>query len=151
MPSAIWLRAEFPVQRMRTRCFFMPALSIAARRATARLRLPRFHCVRLRGTDKGAHEFAVHLRRDLVEVDSLPRKKFACILDAIDSRWLNIDLLKSGGEQFFAVIILFDRASDATYPGEHALADLWQHFASCYNVGNGKSTAWLQHPKRFPQ
>ena len=68
--------------------------------------LSRFHC-----PYKRAHEFAVHLRRDRVHINSCGRQKLPRILHAINSRRLNRDLLESRRRQPVAILTFIQRAS----------------------------------------
>src|ERR1700758_4300856 len=130
MAAARIERLEFPVHRNRTlKCPCIansPTGSVTARRAAAGF----LRAARLNGSEKSAHELSVDLRSDGVHVDSLPREEFAGVVRAIDARGLDFNLCETGRRQLAAVIILFQCASDAAYPGQNALADFGQHVSA---------------------
>src|SRR5260370_22025449 len=76
--------------------------SVAARRSATRLFRDW-----LRGPDERAEELSIHLRGNRVDIDSLPRQKFARIFRPADTRWFNVDLLQSGVCHLVAIVILF--------------------------------------------
>ena len=73
--------------------------------------------------NESAHEFAVHLRGEGIHIEALPGEKFPRVLDAVDPRGFDFDLLKSGGQKFAAVFVLFESARDAAHPQQNALAN----------------------------
>src|SRR5579871_100113 len=119
----------------------MPAPLLAARRAAAGLRF--------NGADEGAHEFAVDLRRDFVDVDALTGEKLAGVFDAIDARGFEIDLIESDGPELGAIFVLLERTGDATDPGEHALANFGRHVTLGDHIGDGEAAAGFEHAESF--
>src|ERR1700716_2638048 len=81
--------------------------SVAARWTAAGLRRRDvwFYDAWFYGADKCTHKFPVDLRRDCLKIDALAGEKFAGILRAINTRWLDLDLLKSGCGQLAAVFV----------------------------------------------
>src|SRR5271166_3320381 len=70
----------------------VPRASVAARRTTASLLcVGWFH-----GAEEGAEKLSVNLRRDRVDVDSLPGEKFPRVLGAIDAGGFDFNLLDAG-------------------------------------------------------
>ncbi len=67
----------------------------------------------LGGPDEGAHELAVDIPGDRVDVDALARHQFASVLDPVNAGRLDANLLEAGGLQFRAVIVFLERARDA--------------------------------------
>src|SRR6202041_450400 len=103
------------------------------------------------GADEGAEEFAVHLRSDGVNVETLAGKKFAGVFDAINARGFNLGFRKSSVLEFAEIIVFFESARDASDPEENALANFGKHFAARHNVGDGEAAAWFQHAKSFAE
>src|SRR3954469_4655130 len=92
---------------------------VAAGRTAARL----LSSSGLHRADKCAQESPVHLRSDGVYVDAPPGQGLAGIFGAINAGRLQSDLLKPCSRKFRTVFILFQGASYASDPGQHALTD----------------------------
>src|SRR3981081_4340156 len=115
----------------------VPNASVAARRTTASL----LCADGFDGADERAHEFSIYLRRKRVDIDSLPRQKFAGIFRAVDACRLKSNLLKSGAAQLAAILALLQRSGDAAHPRQHALPNLRRHFAASHYIGHGEASA----------
>src|SRR5579885_211193 len=132
-PSAIWLRAELAVQRMRTR--FLLLIDVpSARKNERRPPPPHFHAAtapinetepsaaaapvsstatgtattcRLRGANERAHNSALNLRSNRVHIDPLPTQESARVFDVVHAGSFNPYVLKSGlGELRNVVVVL---------------------------------------------
>ena len=68
--------------------------------------------MRFDGANEGAHKFAVYFGRDRIHVDVLAGQELPSIFDAINSRWLNLNVLKSGSRKFRAILVLFERTGN---------------------------------------
>jgi hypothetical protein len=77
----------------------------------------------LRGANKRADEFAFHQRRDCIYVDAFTREKLPRIVDAVDARGLNIDVIEARCAKLLHVVGFFKSASDAAHPQLHAARD----------------------------
>src|SRR6516164_4100495 len=89
-PSAIWLRAEFPVQRIKTRFFIVLVLeenlfSGAATGCAA-------PCSGLGRTNKGTDELAPRLSCQVIDIEAAIRQKGSRVIDIVNPRGLNIDV-----------------------------------------------------------
>ena len=115
-----------------------------AGRAAARRLNGRFH-----RAHKRAHEFPVHLRRNGISIDPCLCQKLACVVHAIDARWLDFDRLETRAGKLCAVFALLECARDAADPKFDALANCRRHLAPDNHIGNCKSPAGFQHPKRL--
>src|SRR5712691_1630126 len=103
MASAIMERAEFPVHRNKTlKCPCIGISLVAAGWPAARV-----VSLWLYGPYESTHELAIHLRCDCINIDVLARKKFAGVLDAVDSSGFEVNLLKSGRCKLAAIFVLF--------------------------------------------
>src|SRR5262249_49474426 len=105
-----------------------------------------------RGLDrpnKGAHEFAVHLRSDGIYIKSVAGEKLAGILDAVDARRFNRHRSKPGRFKLLTVLCLFECAGNAADPQEQALADFRQHPSTRHDVRDGEPAAGLEYAKGF--
>src|SRR4029453_14766472 len=120
-PSAIWLRAEFPVQTTRTR-FLISFRSpfavkrqplVAAARATAR------RGGRLRGPDEAAHEGALDFPGQRVDVESFPRKKRPRIFAAVDTSRFDVDVIEAGFCELRDVLVVAQSPGHAPDPQLH--------------------------------
>ena len=100
---------------------------------------------------KGAHELAVHLRRDRVHIDAFPRKNLPRVFGAIDPCRLNVNLLESRGCELAAIFVLVRARPPHSRPTEARSGGSPAHFAPGHNIGNRKAAARLQHAKGFPQ
>ena len=98
---------------------------------------------RLDRADEGAHELAVDLRSDGIDIDALAGEKFAGIFDVIDSRRFDVNLFETGGGRFGAIFVFFQRARDTTNPQQNILADFGQDFAARDHIGDGKTPTGL--------
>src|ERR1039458_2713675 len=73
--------------------------SLAARRiAACHLRPFRFH-----RPHKSTHEFFIDLRCDSIHVNARRGEKLTGVVDTIDTRRFNLDLLKTGGSELAAI------------------------------------------------
>ncbi len=80
------------------------------------------------GSDKRAHELAIDLRSERIDIEPLARKKFASVFDAINTRGLNIHLLETGAGEFVAIIVFIKRSGNAADPQQNALANFRLEF-----------------------
>jgi len=83
----IWNRREVTTLKNNT---WHVVFSLAAGWPAARFRPLWFN-----GPHEGTHELAIQLWRDRIHVYVLAAKKLACILDAINSGWLNLNPVES--------------------------------------------------------
>src|SRR5438874_422348 len=67
---------------------------------------------RFGGADEGAHEFTVDLRRDGIDVDALAAEKRTGIVNLVNPRRLDADVLKSRRRQLGPVFVFFQGAGD---------------------------------------
>src|SRR5258708_28368921 len=87
----------------------VPRASAAACRTTAcLLRSFRFY-----PAHKSAHELFIDLLRDRIHVNARRRKKLTGVRDPIDSRGLDLSLLKPGCGQLASLFIFFHSSRDA--------------------------------------
>src|ERR1700694_604603 len=124
-----------------------PNGSTTARRTTACL----VRSLWFQRAHKCAHELFIDLRCDRVHVNARRREELSSVLDAIDSRRLDLDLLKSGGGQLPAIFIFFQSSGDATDPCQHTLTHFRRHLAARDHVGNSELSARFQHAERLAQ
>src|SRR6202047_1673112 len=131
MASARMERAEFPVHKNRTLYRLLTTgISIAAgkidtaRRAIARL------LRRLAGTKKRAHKLVLYDRANPFRVESRRFQKFPRLFHLVNPRWVHLNRVESRRIQLLDVLGLLKRASDATHPQLHALANFRRHFAA---------------------
>src|SRR6476660_2360169 len=115
--------------------------SVAAARSAART----LFCCGLYAANEGAQDFSIHLRRDLLDVNSLPSKKYLCVFRAMDARGLDSDLLESRRHQFVFVIVLIQCAGYAAYPGQNIFPNFGQDIAARDHVGNSEPASGLQN------
>ena len=71
---------------------------------------------RLLRPDKGAHEFAFHLRSDCVDIDALLREKCPRVFDFVNACGFDLDGLKAGSRQLGGVLRILQRSCDAADP-----------------------------------
>src|SRR6185295_2426964 len=141
-PSAIWLRAEFPVHRIKTRFFeVVPKASATARRTTA-----WFH-----GTDKRADEFTLDLRSNRIGIQTLASQKLPRILKRVRASWLDFDRVKARAGKLGDIVGILQRTGDAADPQFHAAPNFGRHVAAHHNIRDGKSAAGFQDPEGFAQ
>src|SRR5579859_1845678 len=143
MASAMIERAEFPVHRNKT--LYGPCIKpfgrllAAARWSAASWLLSG----RLHGANECAQDFAVDLRSHGVDINAAIAEEFAGIFGAINASRLNLNLVETRLRQLAAVILLFERARHAAYPGEHTPANFGQDFAPRHHIGDGKTPSGL--------
>src|SRR5437879_2028880 len=101
--------------------------------------------------DEATEELSVDLRGVEIHGNLLARQKFQRVFGAVDACGLNINLLESSSGQLGAVFFLFQRAGNASHPGEHALANLRQHLATGDHVGYGETASGFEHAEGFVQ
>src|ERR1700730_9790613 len=65
---------------------------------------------RLLRSDKGAHEFVLDLRRDSIDVDTLAAQERTRVLDVINARGLDRDLIETSPGELCDVVGVFERA-----------------------------------------
>src|ERR1019366_5210934 len=124
------------------------SLLVAAGRSATRFR----SCVcGLDGPNESTHELAVHLRRHRVHIDAFRREKLTRIFCAVDTRRLNVDLLKTCSGEFAAIFVISERPRHTPDPQKHALADFWRDCASGNDIGNRNAPPRLQHPEGLSQ
>src|ERR1017187_7018224 len=123
-------------------------LLVAAGRPTTSLRsgVCWFH-----GPNEGAQEFAIYLRCNRVDIDASRREKFTRIFCPINSRWLDVDLLKPRCGEFAAIFVISESPCHTPDPQKHALADFWRDCASGNDIGNRNAAARLQHTEDLSQ
>src|SRR6185295_13579541 len=95
-------------------------------------RAPSAH--RLAGADEGAHELAIHLRRDGLGVDPGAGEKLARVLDSIDPGGLDLDALEAGAGELAPVLPFLERAGHAADPELHATPDPRGHLPPHHHV-----------------
>jgi hypothetical protein len=83
-PSTIWLRAEFPVQRINTRFHGLGAATGGAAPSSG-----------LAGSNKGTDEFAFHFCHQRIHVKTPPRQEVACVFDAVNPCGLDTDVFET--------------------------------------------------------
>src|SRR6267154_3167122 len=71
-----------------------------------------------------AQKLTIHLWRNRVDINSLPRQKLPGVFGAVDAGRLNLYLVESGGNQLVAVIIFFEGYRHATHPRHYDLSNL---------------------------
>src|ERR1035437_9404557 len=103
------------------------SLLVAAGRSTTSLcsRVCRFY-----GPNEGAQKSAVYLRCNRVNIDTSRREKLTRVFCAINSRWLDVDLLKPSRGEFAAIFVISESPCHTPDPQKHALADFWRDCAS---------------------
>src|SRR5256885_14169656 len=115
--------------------------SVAAARSATRT----LFCRRLYAANECAEDLSIYLRRNRVDVNSLPCEKYLGVFRAMDARGLDLHLLESRGRQLAFVIILIQCAGNAAYPGENVFPNFRKDLAPGDHIGNGESAAWLQN------
>src|SRR6516165_3471344 len=147
-PSAIWLRAEFPVQRIKTRFFMVLVveenllnLGAAAGHAARRTGLGR--------SNKGTDELALDLSCQIIDIEAAIRQKGSRIVDIVNPRGLDIDVVKTGFGELVQIILLAQGPSDTTRPEFHALLDFGRYVAPNHHIRDSKTTARFEHTKSF--
>src|ERR1043166_2985215 len=118
--------------------------SLAAGWSTARRSLLWFH-----GTHKRADKLAVNLRPYFFGIEAGGGKEVARFFALIDSSRLDVDSFETGAKKLVAILILFERASDAADPQLHTFADLGGNIATHNHIGNGEAAARPQNAKSF--
>src|SRR6516164_1261952 len=147
-PSAIWLRAELPVQRINTRFFIVLVLEenlflgAAAGRAARRYRW-------LVCTNKRADEFAFHLSGPRLDLEALARQKGPRVLQAVNPRGLDLDMLKTGLGEFGHIFFIAQSPGDAASPKLQVFLDFARYVAPDHHIGDREAAAWFEHAKRF--
>ena len=72
--------------------------------------------------DKGADELAFHRSGQRIDVEALTREEGTRILDAVNPRRLDIDIIETGFGEFRHVIVIAQGAGDAAHPKLQALS-----------------------------
>ena len=106
---------------------------------------------RLDRADEGAHEFPVHLGSDRLDVDSLPRQKFAGVFGAVDAGWLQIDSARILRRSTCRDIHSPRARRRHSRPKEEHLANFGRDLPARHDVGDGETAAGLQNAKGFAQ
>src|ERR1700690_3130938 len=129
-------------------CLHTGSLLVAAGRSTTSLcsRVCWFY-----GPNEGAQEFAIYLRCNRVDIDASRGEKFTRIFCPINSRWLDVDLLKTRCGEFAAIFVISERPCHTPDPQKHALADFWRNCTSRHNIGNRHAATRLQHTECLSQ
>src|SRR5579863_9899634 len=125
-------------------CLHTGSLLVAAGRSTTNL------CSRvcwLYGPNEGAQEFAIYLRCNRVDIDASRGEKFTRIFCPINSRWLDVDLLKPCCGEFAAIFVISEGPCHTPDPQKHALANFWGDCASGYDIRYRNAATRLQHPE----
>src|SRR5215471_18606885 len=117
----------------------------AGRRATSGFRR------RFQGADESAREFAVDLRADGFRIKARRLKKFACVLDAVNTSGFDVDGCESGPDKFLAILVFFEPASDATDPELHAFANGGGSVAADHHIRYRQPPAGLKDAKGFTE
>src|SRR3974377_2496102 len=104
-------------------------------------------CDWFHGAHEGAHELSIDLFRHGVHVDALTGKKFACVLDPIDARGFDTGTLKTRSLQLGLVLVLFERACNATDPQQHVAPQRVRDSPAGHHIRDSKASAGLQYPK----
>src|SRR5262249_10357813 len=146
-PSAIWLRAEFPVQRIKTRFFIILILedNLFSGAATGRA-APRSGLGR---ANKGTDELAPHLSCQVIDIEAAISQKGSRVIDFVNPRGLDFDVVKAGFGELLQIIILAQGPSDTTRAELHAFLDFGRYVAPDHHIRDSKTTARLDHPKSF--
>src|SRR5580704_8898244 len=100
-------------------------------------------------TDECAHELAVHLRRNGVNVDALAAQKRTSVLQPVNPCRFDVYVLESRCFEFRFVLVLFECSRNTANPKKDALTNVGQHFALRYDVRDGKTATGLEHSECF--
>src|ERR1041385_361940 len=114
--------------------------SAAGRTATAH---------RLGSANEGAHEFSVDLRCNRVHINALTAEESACIIDVVDPRGFNADILKACSGEFRSIVIFLEGAGNAADPQQNPFADFRMHRATRDYIRYGKTAAGLKDTESF--
>src|SRR5262245_56943821 len=146
-PSAIWLRTEFPVQRIKTRFFIVLVMeeNLFSGAATGRA-APHSGLGR---ANKGTDELAPHLSCQVIDIEAAIRQKGARIIDIVNPRGLDFDVVKTGFDELLQIILLGQGPSDTTRPELHAFLDFGRYVAPDQHIRDSKTTTRFEHPKSF--
>src|SRR5262249_62203836 len=98
---------------------------------------------------EGAHELAVHLRRDGVDIEARSFYELARVVRPIDSGWFQVDCLEAGLGKLRAVFVLLERARHASDPELDTASDRGRHFPAPDDVRYREAPARAEHPERF--
>jgi hypothetical protein len=101
--------------------------------------------------DKGADDFPVDLRCELLQLGTLGRQKLLGVLDRVDPRDLDAGLDEAGSAQLVQVVAVRQGPRDATDPERHVVANRLRHFPAHEHIRHGEATPWLEDPERFGQ
>ena len=91
---------------------------------------------RLARTDKGADELAFHLSGQRIDIEALTREEGPRILDAVNPRGLDIDIVETGFGEFRHVIVIAQGTGDAAHPKLQAFLDFGRDLALDNNIGD---------------
>src|SRR5207249_7073970 len=111
--------------------------------------MPPSGTIWLASTDKGAYEFAIHLRRYAVHICADTYEKLSGIFCSINPCLLQFDLLKAGPGQLVAILRFFQRPGDAANPEFDAATNLGWHFPTHYNVTDSQASSRTEYSKRL--
>jgi hypothetical protein len=93
----------------------------------------------LHAAHEGAHKFLVHGAGKRVYVETLGNQEFPGIVDAVNARWFQFDMLEAGRGQLGAVFVFLKSSSDASDPEQNALPDLGSDLSARDYIGDGEA------------
>ena len=100
-------------------------------------------------SNKGADKLVFHLPSQLIDIEASTRQKGPSVFEAVNPRWLDVDIVKAGFGKFRYIFVIAQGTGDAAHPKLHVFLDFGRYVATTNNVGDGKPTAWFEHTKGF--